>query len=151
MIAKYRGQFFNISLVKQPTRIWRYDYIEGFQKKEKPDGLLVYEKIIDITEVDEIFEVGFSVKWHGEQLGASLLSNNRVQLVTNNRSFANQFIMEEFERGVFWTSVKIEECTDFRMKKDYYLSKSFETIQITADEFKSLYVELRQNLIPKQN
>ena len=112
---------------------------------------MVYEKIIDITEVDEIFEVGFSVKWHGEQLGASLLSNNRVQLVTNNRSFANQFIMEEFERGVFWTSVKIEECTDFRMKKDYYLSKSFETIQITADEFKSLYVELRQNLIPKQN
>ena len=74
MIAKYRGQFFNISLVEQPTRIWRYDYVEGFQKEETRRGLLVYEKIIDIDEVDEIFEPGFSVKWHGQWCGIASYS-----------------------------------------------------------------------------
>lgn len=114
-------------------------------------GFWYMKKSLILLRLMKYLRLAFQQNGMGEQLGASLLSDNRVQLVTNNRSFANQFTMEEFEKGVFWTSVKIEECTGFRMKKDYYLSKSSETIQITADEFKSLYVELRQNLIPKRN
>ena len=150
MIAKYRGQFFNISLVEQPTRIWRYDYVEGFQKEETRRGLLVYEKIIDIDEVDEIFEPGFSVKWHGQWCGIASYSieNDIVAIMSGDKEFANNYGMEQLERGVYTKGISITECCEIRFRRlDYFTHENVFRI-ISEDELKTLWTKMIAELIP---
>lgn len=148
MIAKYKDKYFNISLAKKPTRIWRYDFIEGFQKKVKDDGLVVYEKFVDIDDINCIIDVGFSANWHGKLCGAVPLVNNEIQLITNDRQFAQQYGMEEFEREVFWCSVGIDECEEFSMEIEDILKETSEVQKITSTELICFYQRFVLDLLP---
>lgn len=148
MIAKYGEQFFNISLIRKPIRIWKYDFVEGFDKKVKSEGLVVYEKFLDLSEIQKVFEVGFSACWHGKQCGAVPLGKNEVQLITNDRQFARQYGMEEFEREVFWNSVCIDECSEFKMETEDVLTGKTEVTIISKEEFIDFYQKFVGDLIP---
>ena len=116
MIAKYNNQYFKISFVREPLRIWRYDYVKSFRLKAKNDGLKVYEKFVTLAELDEIFDVGFSVNWDGEWCGVFYSENvDVVTLHTNNRAFAEAHDMEEFERGTFDCARPASMFKEYRM------------------------------------
>ena len=149
MIARYNNQYFNISLVRVPTRIWRYDYVEGFNKKVKDDGLVVYEKFIDLTDAEEVFDVGFSVNWDGQWCGVSFSEKkNLLGLVTTNRDFAEAHGMEEFERGTFDCALSADNFTEYRVWKKDYLTKESTYSMVSYEEFKMLWKKMIADLIP---
>lgn len=149
MISKYAGQYFNISLVKLPTRIWRYDFVAGFSKKVKDDGLVVYEKFVEISDCEKVFEVGFSVNWDGQWCGSSYSpSKNILGLYSNDRDFAIAHNMEEIERGTYGCSVPFDTFSEFRVWERDYITKEESYRMVSPDEFKRLWKLLRTDLIP---
>ncbi len=150
MIAKYNDIYCNVDLSKSPINIWIYQSVNGFSEGITRRGTKYYEKFVELDELDEVFDVGFSAKWNGKWCGVSPLNNNKVQLICGNRDFAIEHEMEEFERGVFWCSADIGECTEFRMMKENFLTKEKETIFLTKDEFARWYQLLRKDLTPQR-
>ena len=149
MIAKYNKQYFCVDLSVKPVEIWKYDEVKGFEKCID-DGLVYYRKFVNLEEIDEIFDVGFSAKWDNKWCGASPLSNGKVQLICGNRDFALEHEMEEFERGVFWCSADISECTEFRMTKERFLTNETKALFLTKEDFIRWYKLLREDLLPPQ-
>ena len=149
MIAKYNDNYFNISLVRKPTRIWKYDYIEGFNKKIKKDGLIVYEKYIELNEIDEIFEIGFSVCWDGQWCGIFYsASKELLSMHTNDRKFAENHGMTELERGVYSCAKPASCFTEYRMwTRDLHTKKDTYTI-VDYKKFKILWKQMISDLIP---
>lgn len=131
MLARLNNIFLNVSLVKKPTRVWRYDFVEGFNKKVKDSGLTVFEKFINLSEIDEIFDVGFSVKYHGEYFGCLVNEKeNTLVLRTSNQKQAKKhgFLASEYDHGVvvLWTlKIDIDACEEFRFYKITYLPDYF--------------------------
>lgn len=151
MIAEYAGNYFKISLVRKPTRIWRYNYTEGFQKKTKGDGLVVYEKYIDLDEADQIFDVGFSVNWDGEWCGVYYCAeNDLLSIYSNNRDFATAHYMEEFERGAFSCGQPAQQFSEYRMWKRDYFSKTESYTMVSYCDFQLLWKQMIADLVPPQ-
>lgn len=64
--------------------------------------MVYYRKFVEQNEIEEIFEVGFSVCWDGQWCGVNYSpSKNILTLFSNDRKFALEHDMYEFERGVF--------------------------------------------------
>lgn len=111
---------------------------------------MVYEKIIDIAEVDEIFEPGFSVKWHGQWCGIASYSieNDIVAIMSGDKEFANNYGMEQLERGVYTKGISITECCEIRFRRlDYFTHEKVFRI-ISEDELKTLWTKMIAELIP---
>lgn len=147
MIAKYKEQYFCVDLTIRPVEIWRYDVADGFEKC-KDDDLVYYRKFLDITEIDEIFDVAFAVEWSGHWFGADYLSvSQRARLFSSNAEVIEKFNMNEFERGTWDLYVDLDSCTRFKVTYEDYRSGEY-TSQIVSKEewialWNTLIVELR--------
>lgn len=125
MIASYQGKYFRVPRITKTVKIWRYDFVEGFLFQPN-DGLPVYKKMVDITELDQLFDVSFSVKWNGIQFGC--LPDVRKQtayLRTSDKEVAEKynFQAEEEDRGqviLWYRVVDLGECTEFFFHKTVY-------------------------------
>ena len=149
MIAYYQKQYFNISLNRNPMRIWRYDFVNGFTKKIKPDGLVVYEKYVAPEEIDEIFDVGFSIKWNGEWYGVSYSEKyDCVTFVTYDEKLAREYNMIEIEHGVFEHSLPVSKCESFRLWKFDIEKRADAYTILSLNEFKELWKLMKQDLFP---
>ncbi len=166
MIGLYNGRVFCVDMTAQPIDIWRYDYVDGFKKATTRKGTTYYEKSVDITELDEIFDVGFSVKWHGEWIFGQPKSNNsEIYSVVGSdlREFAqnNGFSEGDRDRGsvvTWWKTFPIDECEEFRTSKTTYLSEFFtakdhtkkETVTFicTKEEWLDIYQKTQYELSP---
>lgn len=149
MIAKYNGKCFNISLIKKPTRIWRYDAVDEFQKKVNPDGLVVYEKYLELHEIDQIFDVGFSVCWDGKWCGVFYSEeNDLISLKTDDPDFAITHGMTLLERGVYSCARSAAEFTEYRMYTQDLDAKDKIYTMVSYEDFKILWKQMVADLIP---
>ena len=151
MIAKYQNNYFKISMRDGIADLWCYLPVDGFDVVVESDGFTYYEKFVPLAEIDEIFDVGFSAKWHGKWCGSSPLENNEVQLITNDRQFARKYDMEEFEHEVFWRSASMDECTEFKMEIEDVVKETSQIKTITRTEFIDSYQRYVRDLIPPKN
>ena len=150
MIARYKNYFCNIDMSQTPINIWAYHPLNGFEKGITRKGNVYYEKNVDISEVDEIFEPGFSVKWHGQWCGIASYSieNDIVAIMSGDKEFANNYGMEQLERGVYTKGISITECCEIRFRKlDYFTHEKVFRI-ISEDELKTLWTKMIAELIP---
>lgn len=150
MIARYKNYFCNIDMSQTPINIWAYRPLNGFEKGITRKGNVYYEKNVDISEVDEIFEPGFSVKWHGQWCGIASYSieNDIVAIMSGDKEFANNYGMKQLERGVYTKGISITECCEIRFRKlDYFTHEKVFRI-ISEDELKTLWTKMIAELIP---
>lgn len=146
MIATFMGQFFNISLVRKPCRIWRYDFVEGFKFHLHNGTLPVYENFLDISDVGEIFDVGFTVKWDGVYFDClPNIEKGTAYLRSSDKDEAENhgFLEEIRDRGmvILWYKVVcLDECEEFRFHKTVYAPEYFTENKINAktDSYVSL-------------
>ena len=148
MIAKYKNRYFCVDLTIKPVEIWRYDAVEGFEICID-DDLVYYSKFLDINEIDEIFDVGFSALWNGEWCGFDIsFDTNRIEIYSNSPTFAEKYKMEEIERCAYKLIVSIDDITEFKVV--YRDSDGIITREesISLDELKVLYKQFYTDLLP---
>ena len=149
MIAKYIGKYFCVDTTITPVQIWAYVPVEGFTRKSTRRGTVYYEKYVDISEIDKIFDVGFSVCWDGEWCGVFYSAEkNLLSVGTNNRDFAVAHDMEEFERGTFGCAVSASKFNEYRMYTQDFGAKEKTYTMVSYQEFKALWKQMIAELIP---
>lgn len=130
MIAKYKNKLFCADMDATPINIWRYDYVENFDCCVD-DNLTYYEKFLNFSEIEEIFDVGFSAKWNNIYFGGwPNLEKNTMYLRTTDTEIAEKydFTEEEHDRGqvILWYKiVPLAECEEFKFHKTIYHEKYF--------------------------
>ena len=148
MIAKYNDRFFNIALNEQPKRLWRYDEVDGFNKRMNRN-LAVYEKTVDASEINEIFDIGFSAFWHGQWCGLTYSrKTNRVELYSNNPSFAKEHGMEEEERFYYSIILPADSISEYKAVYSDARGSVIKEEVISLDELKVLWKTLITDLLP---
>ena len=149
MIANYKGTYCKIDLNKIPIEIWTYHPIEGFERGITKKGTVYYEKFVKLEELDEVFEVGFSVCWDGQWCGIFYsAAKELLSIHTNDREFAENHGMTELERGVYSCAKPASCFTEYRMwTKDLHTKKDTYTI-VNYEEFKVLWKQMISDLIP---
>lgn len=150
MIAKYKGQYFNISPVyKKPIKIWRYDFVEGFEAHHHEDGFMVYKKFVDIAEIDEIFDVGFSALWNGKWCGFDIsFETNRIEVYSNNPDFAKKYNMETIEHFAYKLIVPLSSISEFKVVYKDSKGKPTREEIVSLDELKVLWKQFYTDLLP---
>lgn len=148
MIAKYKDQYFCVDLTSSPKELWRYDYVQNFQKCI--DGKLVYySKFVDITEIDEIFDVGFSALWNGEWCGFEYSEElNKMEVYSNNPDFAKEYDMETVDRLFYSKVVPANSVNSFRITFEDMHGKITNYKDITLEELPALWKQFKTDLMP---
>ena len=148
MIAKYNGSFFCIDLTTRPINIWRYDLVEGFDRCVD-DDLIYYEKYVELSELDQVFDVAFAVKWNGHWFGCEYFPGKKdIVLFTGKGQLINEYHFEEFERGAWALSVDFSACEEFQITyKDYFTKISTSEI-LSREEWINLLIKYDVELVP---
>lgn len=149
MIAKYNHNYFCIDTSVKPIEIWRYEQIEGFERKVTRRGTIYYSKFLDISEIEEIFNVGFSALWNGEWCGFDIsFDTNEIEVYSNNPSFAQENGMKEVERCHYKLIMPISSISEFKII--YKDSKENPTRYeiISLKELKVLWKQFKTDLLP---
>ena len=151
MIAKYKGRYFCIDISAIPYNIWRYDFVEDFDKGVTSKGTVFYEKYVMPDDLDEIFDAGFSVKWHDQWCYAFYSSKkDLVSIINGSREFAEKYQMEEIERGVYGCAIPVEECQAYRLWTCKFKSDEDIYTVLTLEEFKRKWQLLKKDLLPPE-
>ena len=130
MIARYKNQYFCIDTSIVPVQIWAYVPVDGFEKKITRRGTIYWEKFIDISEIDELFDVAFAVEWRGSAFNAPFFKEDTVYLRTGDKDEATKYGFQEeiFDRGepIVWCKiVDIDEIEKFFLYKTIYAIEYF--------------------------
>ncbi len=150
MIAKYNDIYCCVDASINPMEIWVYYPVEGFCRNTTTKGTVFYNKFVYKTEIDELFDAGFSAQWNGEWCGASYMpETRRARLITNNYEFARQNNMEEIDSGVWEIYVDIQECQQYRMTVwTYGENKSENTTILSLADWEKNWHAFKSTLIP---
>lgn len=149
MIAKYKDQLYNVNIEKNVANIWAYKYIEGFDERITRRGKKYYEKYLDKTLLQEVYVVDFFASWKEKEfMVLNVLKDLMwIKIYSEDYEFANENDFEEFERGCWQKTIKIDECSSFKMIKRHILVKEKEIKNVTKEELYELWneniVELR--------
>lgn len=148
MIAKYKNNYCEIDLSVTPVNIWTYHPIDGFEKGITPQGIVYYEKFVELDEIEEVFDVGFSVCWDGEWCGIFYSAPEELlSLVTDDQDFAIAHGMYEFEYTMFRCALPASMFKEYRMWKSVLHEESTYTM-LSYEEFKVLWKLMVADLIP---
>lgn len=149
MIAKYHESFFKYEIKDGQVRIWRFEPFEDFSMRITRGGNHIYEKFIDITEIEDIFDVAFAVEWSGYWFGAEYLSDSqRARLFASDANVIEKFNMNEFERGAWDLYVDIDSCSGFKVTyKDNRTGECTSKV-VSKEEWINLWNKLIVELIP---
>ena len=165
MIAKYGNNIVDICLNLGKVQVWSYKFIQGFVKIVRPSGLIVYVKFVELEEIDEIFDIGYGLKWNEKVFAANLVDEKhaRIFVGSKDKDFAikHNFLEISYDRGICDTYsliVDIDECTDFKISKTIYDKRYFEEYDesykrreiksISKEEWVELYIKCEYELDP---
>lgn len=153
MIARYNDIYCCVDASITPMEIWVYHPIDGFNRNTTNRGTIFYNKFVYKSEIDELFDVGFSAQWNGEWCGASYMpKTGRIRLITNNYGFAQKNNMEELDRGVWETYVNVQECQQYRMTVwTYGENKTENTTILTLAEWEKNWHTFKTELNPPRS
>lgn len=152
MIAKYKGHYCNVDVLKKPIEIWVYQPIEGFVKGVTKRGTVYYEKTVSLKELDDVFEVGFSVCWDGQWCGIYYNADKELlSLHTSDRKFADNHGMTELERGAYSCAKPASCFSEYRLWTKKLNSKEDVFTMVSYDEFKTLWTEMISDLVPPRD
>ncbi len=148
MIAKYNDIYCCIDDSTTPTHLWTYVPADGFQKQITHRGTVYYEKYVNNSEIDEIFDVAFSVKWKDMRFGCEYSpKTEQIILFCSNKNIAQKYNFNQFERGCYSLCVNIHECKEFQILY-YDNADKNEEKQVSLDEWKNLWNQYIANLLP---
>ena len=138
MIAKYNNEIFKARQQGENVRLRKYSFIDGFKKKTNDEGYNFYEKVVPVSELEELFGFIFFVKWNEHEYNVDYLVNSdRIVLHVGSYQASSQYdIFEEVEHGVLEAVVEPDECYDYKVRIYDKLSNNQQTeISLTYDEF----------------
>ena len=138
MIAKYRDTYFNVDITGDNAEIWLYKPVFDFEQKVTSKGRNYYEKVVPVSELEELFGFIFFVKWNEHEYNVDYLVNSdRIVLHVGSYQASSQYdIFEEVEHGVLEAVVEPDECYDYKVRIYDKLSNNQQTeISLTYDEF----------------
>ena len=157
MIAKYHNAYFKVCVENNHARIWCFSPFEDFSMRITRGGNHLYEKNIDISETDEIFDVGFSALWNGKWCGANPSRDGQIAsliLGWSGGNFAKENGFYEIERDkgmvVAWgLDVSIDDCEQFRVviEREYPV-KEEKTEILSKEHWLNLYLKINRELSP---
>ena len=152
MIAKYMNNYFCIDTTVAPIQIWSYSPVEGFEKKSTRRGTVYYEKFVDLSEIDEVFDVGFSALWNGNWCGVHYSAKtDEVGLYSNNPSFAKEFGMREIERFAYEIVVPAKSVGQYKFIYKDAINKTEREEIISLEQLRKLWAQFKTDLMPPRS
>lgn len=152
MVAKYRENYFCIDLSCNPVQIWSYTPVSGFEEKKTRRGTIYYEKSIGLSELDEVFDVGFSAFWNGAWCGVHYSAKtDEVGLYSNDLNFAQKYGMRELERFAYEIVVPASSVEQYRFTRTDAFTKTKHEEIITAEQLRILWKQFYTDLMPPRN
>ena len=153
MIAEYKNAFFNIREENNRLRIWCFNPIAGFSSRISRGGNCLYEKFVDKSEIDRVFDVGFATKWNGLPFWGWPTINHSVYLRTENEKEAQEFgfdadIEDRGEVILWYKIVDIDSCEEFKVIFTDCFSKEKEERLVSKTEWQELHHKLVDELMP---
>ena len=161
MIAKYHESFFiyEINEIKDgQVRIWRFEPFEDFSMRITRKGNHIYEKFIDITEIEDIFDVAFAVEWSGHWFGAEYWPvSQTVRLFSTDTNVIEKFNMSPnstasyhypFDKGVWDLYVDIDSCNGFKVTYEDYRTGEYTSQTVSKEEWIDLWNKFIVELLP---
>ena len=121
----------------------------GFSMRITRGGNHLYEKFVDISEIDEIFDVGFSALWNDEWCGFDVsFETNEIEIYSNKPSFAEEHNMEVIERFYYKRVVPVNTVTSFKIIYEDKNGKTIRQETISYAELKQLWKQFKTDLLP---
>lgn len=149
MIAKFHESFFKVHFENEQVRIWRFRPFEDFSMRITRGGNYLYEKFVDITEIDEIFDVGFSVLWNGEWCGFEYSEElNKMEVYSNNPDFAKKHDMETIDRLTYSKIIPADSVSSIRIVFKDIAGKTTRFETISLKELPCLWKQFKTDLLP---
>jgi len=147
MIGKYNEKYYNIIIKPDFVKIWTYEEISEFRKRDLPTNKTIYEKYIDYEELTEIFDAWFSVKYKGSwHIAAYDRKTDKINFVKNLDNNSQVYQAYLLEKGLCSKSINPEKCEGFKLYKKYLEDNKKEVIDLTLEEFKKYYNIMKENL-----
>ena len=154
-VAKYKNLHTNVIIDGDIAKLWRYEPTEGFvEEKEKKQ--VRYVATVPVEDV-EVFFMGFSVEWNGEQFGCDLEEENGY-LYTTDAEQAKQYSFHVARRNgwtpvLYGKSVPLAECSKFFVYREGYdvKKKAYQPFGFVSEVSKEKWIqyqEMIQNLLP---
>ena len=159
MIAKYHESFFKyeINEIKdRQVRIYRFEPFEDFSMRITRGGKHIYEKFIDKTEIEDIFDVAFAVEWSGHWFLAEYWPSQTVRLLSTDTNMIEKFNMSPssmasflypIDKGISDLYVDIDSCNGFKVTYEDYRTVEYTSQTVSKEEWIDLWnkfvVELR--------
>lgn len=152
MIAKYNNQCFCVDISTSPAQIWSYAPIERFAQKITRRGTVFYEKFVELSELDEVFDVGFSAFWNGQWCGVHYSAKtDEVGLYSNNPDFAKEYGMRTIERFAYEIVVPANTVTQYKFIYKDVLQKTEREEIISLEQLRTLWKQFKTDLMPPRN
>ena len=149
MIAKYHNSFFNIRIEKTSSRIWSYSPFEDFSHRISRGGNDIYEKNVNLSELDEIFEVGFSALWNDQWCGVHYsATTDEVGLYSNNPTFAKEHGMKTIERFAYEIVVPANSVAQYKFIYKDAINKIDREEIVSLEQLRVLWKQFKTDLLP---
>lgn len=123
MVAKYKTLYFNAKedLEYNKITIWSYkkpSWLNGFSISVDDDCIQCWCKDVDVTELEKLMVVGFSVLWNGAEYKCEYIpAKNSIKLFTENIQLAHELGFKPKDNIIFEKLVPISEVSEFRVSK----------------------------------
>lgn len=152
MIAKYNGQYFRTGLPKAEMVLQRYAPMEGFEEITVLGGLKYYQKIVPISDIQELFLEHLAVVYQGIVCNAEVHGDGKTATLTVEeelKSFIKGlgFVYDD-EFHEYSLEVNLNDCEEFRVLKLYFYPKDKEeNLKLSKEEWLELYRKYEINQI----
>lgn len=143
MIAEYGNKLFNAFKKNGKIKLSIKEEIEGFERLVISKKEIFSIKMVDKSELQELYDINFFTEWSGRTYGCCITSDDMIYFQeVDSATFAEEHGFQMVERGVYEKKVPIEECSHFGyVKHDYLNDEIIRKENISIAEFKQLFSE----------
>lgn len=136
MLVKYKNDIFDAYNLNQETvTIRKYVEVDGFEKVDAGRGITFYKKIINISEIEELFSVQFLARLEDMEFSVHSFENGHVSVISNSESYAEKSGFRMIERGAWIGALPFEEFDTFIMIRYDINTQEREFIELQKEEF----------------
>lgn len=136
MLVRYKNDIFDAyNMTKENITIRKYIEVEGFERVDAGRGIKFYEKIINVSEIEELFSVTFITRMEGREFSVHSFENGYVSVISDSESYAEKSGFRMIERGAWIGALPFEAFDTFIMIKYNINTKERKFIELPKEEF----------------
>ncbi len=139
MLTEYEGKIFNAEIKGDQVSIWKYVFVEGFEKYQTRRGITYFEKTVPITKIGELFSITFIALIGNRHFVVNSLDAGKLNVISDDQEYAYSHGFSELEHGVWITQKSLAEFDGFQMIKAIENSSERVTVTLNNEQLEDMW------------